>query len=237
MRGRSLVLASFLLLACGGGSTTAEVTHPHDAPSGESSVPDAQSDTLLSDAGPDQDAAIDANQDAAIDAPVTDCDGGQPFADPAIEAAVRDRLTKPTGAFTRDELAQVTAIRASGAGSLTGVQCLTALEVLTAYDGTLEDLAPLRGLEKLRSVILERNRIQSLLPLSGLPLRTIRVSSNRIASLAGLVLSPGTCGHELRVERNPIGSADVQPFCDLEWVVSWGGADGGNPESCNALCP
>jgi hypothetical protein len=228
MRGRSSVLTSFLLLACGGSSTTAEVTHPHDAPSGETSTPDVQPDTPLSDAG--------AERDVAIDAPVTDCDGGQPFADPAIEAAVRSELGKSTGGFTRDELAQVSAIRATGAASLTGVQCLTALEVIDAYEGTVENIEPLSGLQKLRTVILEQNRVRSLLPLSGLAVQTIRANSNQIASLAGLVLSPGTCGHELRVEQTPIGRADVQPFCELEWVVSWDAADGGRPETCNLSC-
>jgi hypothetical protein len=213
MRGRPSVLASFLLLACGG----------------ETSTPDAQPDTPPSDAG--------AERDVAIDAPVTDCDGGQPFADPTIEAAVRTELRKPTGAFTRDELAQVNAITATGAASLTGVHCLTDLEVLAAYDGTVENIEPLSSLQKLRTVIIEMNRVRSLLPLSGLPVvQIIRANSNQIASLAGLVLSPGTCGHELRVEQNPIGRADVQPFCELEWVVSWDAADGGRPETCNLSC-
>jgi hypothetical protein len=51
----------------------------------------------------------------------------------------------------------------------------------------LENLAPLSRLEKLTTIVLEGNRIQSLLPLSGHPLRTIRVSSNQVASLAGPV--------------------------------------------------
>ena len=211
MGGRSSFLAPFLLLACGGNTTG----------------------TPLPDAGPES----DAENDVAIDAPVTDCDGGRPFADPAIEAAVRTELGKPTGAFTRGELVQVTAITATGAASLTGVQCLTALEVIAAYDGTLENIEPLSGLLRLRTVILEQNRVRSLLPLSGLLVRTIRADSNQITSLAGLVLSPGSCGHELYLERNPVGRVDVQPFCALNWVVQWGGADGGRPESCNLLCP
>jgi Leucine-rich repeat (LRR) protein len=176
-----------------------------------------------------------ANKDTAIG----DCNGGQPFADPFVEAGVRDKLGKPRGPFTPEELAGVTELTADGAASLEGVQCLPGLKVLVATRGTISDLSPLEKLLNLGSVILDSNRIRSLLPLSGhYELYNIGVADNQITSLDGLVLGEPHCSF-FDIQNNPVGSTDVQPFCDLGWVVTWGvwvDAPREGVESCNELC-
>ena len=217
---RAALVFAFMLFACGGGTQASNnLVVPHDA-------------------GLDQ-AGGAGGSGGAPEGGNRDCNQNLTFDDPLVETAVRQGAGVPTGPLSQSDIGGITyLIVESGAQSLGGVECLQALESIAARDGTIEDLSPLRQLVKLRAVVIERNRIRDLSPLSNLPqLRMIRADDNLVQSLDGFhVVLSHECALELHLVNNSVGDAEVQPFCDLGWVVRWGGGDGGSISSCNSPC-
>ena len=149
----------------------------------------------------------DANGDGAVDvgdmvAVAIRLGHGAPgtavlFPDANLEAAVREALAKPEGDITVEDLQGLTELVADdrGIADLTGLEHATNLErlIITGAKGlvgsgtTVEDLAPLSGLIKLRELDLLWNQISNLAPLSGLTnLRTLHLGENQISDLAPL---------------------------------------------------
>ncbi|HLN64290.1 MAG TPA: leucine-rich repeat domain-containing protein, partial [Symbiobacteriaceae bacterium] len=92
------------------------------------------------------------------------------FADPHLEAAVREAVGKPDGELTPDDVAGVRYLSASyrDVYSLSGIEQLTNLEILDLAGNRVSDLRPLQSLASLVSLYLSGNPVASLAPLSGL---------------------------------------------------------------------
>ena len=75
-----------------------------------------------------------------------------PFADPNLEAAVRNHIDKQTGPILRSDVANLTGLGARFAGitDLDGIQYLSALKHLTLSGNRITDISTLSGLTRLR---------------------------------------------------------------------------------------
>ena len=150
---------------------------------------------------------------ATTDVPL-DCTGVIEFPDPALEAAVRDSIRKPTGDIYYDDIRYETILRASDAGisDLTGIQCLTGLTYLRLESNNLSDISPLSGLVNLNSLIIRFNTISDISALAGLSnLNRLWLSANNISDispLSGLVNLT-----ELSLSSNTI--SDFSPLSGL----------------------
>jgi hypothetical protein len=225
MRARSIACALFALsptfIGCGGASSNR--------------------DTSTAGSGSDAGSEGSAGSGGSTGGAVQGCDAEVQFASPAIEAAIRQRLSQPDGPLNGTSLTGITDLLIpASTGEVTdldGTQCLVNLRTLGIPPGSLASLAPLTALRDLRSVSFSENQVTSLAPLGNKPnLRTISASANAIASLSDLTLTAQPCG-PLELTENPLTEAaqgDVERFCADGWFVSWGPA--GTPRSCNDDC-
>jgi len=111
------------------------------------------------------------------------------FADPALEARVREVLGITAGAVTAEDMERLTALsRVGGAiGNLTGLEHAVNLEQLYLPDNDVEDLRPLSELSALRRLNLSGNEISDLAPLAGLTgLEHLDLDGNELSDLAPL---------------------------------------------------
>jgi hypothetical protein len=111
------------------------------------------------------------------------------FADPNLEAAIREAIAKPTGDILVSDLGALTFLDASGRGiaALEGMQHCTSLEVLDLAGNQISDLAPLAGLTSLQALFLPSNQIGDLSPLAALVgLKQLHLAGNMIQDLAPL---------------------------------------------------
>lgn len=109
--------------------------------------------------------------------------------DPALEAAVRDALNRPTGVLRDTDMNRITRLVASGKGiaNLRGLEYCKHLEELYLSENEIHDLTPLRGLTRLWRLYLWDNVIVDTDPLSGLmQLRELEISRNPGVNLDGL---------------------------------------------------
>jgi len=67
------------------------------------------------------------------------------FEDPVVEAAVRDEVGNASDPLTAEQVEQVTELAVAGATSLSGVECLTSLRVVTISASEIQSLLPLLG--------------------------------------------------------------------------------------------
>jgi len=76
--------------------------------------------------------------------------------DPALEQIIRDRLGKPAGAITREEMATLTSISAFNHGitDLEGIQYAINLTTLDLRDNPTTNHIPISALHKLQHLIL-----------------------------------------------------------------------------------
>ena len=157
------------------------------------------------------------------------------FADPGLEAAVRDELGRPTGLLDRDSIAAIEILLADERNieSLRGIECLvglkrlgidgnrlsqldplatlTGLESLTFDDNDVSDLSPLSALLNLRALAFRRNKISDISPLRRFEsLSGLIAFGNQIVSIEPLRHLPLS---SLRLSGNPI--ADLSPLGDL----------------------
>jgi Leucine-rich repeat (LRR) protein len=97
---------------------------------------------------------------------VQDCENDIRFADPKIEAHVRQKINVPTGPIRREHVLNISDVSVNGASSLAGLECLPWLESLGMLYGTIEDVSPLANLHQLRWVYLQFNQIRNIAPLA-----------------------------------------------------------------------
>lgn len=92
------------------------------------------------------------------------------FADPGVEAVVREVIRKPGGVIYTHDLMSVIELDISGKGitRLEGIGELRNLRVLNAAGNEISDLAPLEKLVKLQKLNLRENEISDISPLIGL---------------------------------------------------------------------
>jgi Leucine-rich repeat (LRR) protein len=160
------------------------------------------------------------------------CSGTVNFPDPAVDTAVRQALSIPTGPLDGSAIATLTRLSLTGAASLDGLECAAALTSLTTDGGQISDLQRLAGLTQLWRIIILDNELMDLSPLRNLTaLSYLDVRGNRIASVDGseLAAQPTPDCAFLDLRDNPLvaGSfeAGVQAFCAKSWSVVWGGTD------------
>ena len=137
------------------------------------------------------------------------------FADPDVEAAVREALGIPDAPLTRDDLAALTRLDLSGLGleNIGDLRQLTGLERLYLNDNAVSDLSPLSGLASLRVLNLEYNAVSDLTPLSGLAsLNRLMLRGNRVQDVAPLSGLSGLWWLDL--EDNAV--TDAAPLSALE---------------------
>jgi Leucine-rich repeat (LRR) protein len=92
------------------------------------------------------------------------------FADPNLEAAIRDAIDKPSGDIYITDLEILEALNASGMEitDLTGIEdCINLMFLVLEYN-KITDTTPLTYLTKLVSLNLSDNEIEDLMPLAGL---------------------------------------------------------------------
>jgi uncharacterized repeat protein (TIGR02543 family) len=111
------------------------------------------------------------------------------FPDPALEAALRAAIGKPTGRIYKSDLEGLTSFYATGKTitDLTGLEYCINLVSLDLHDNQIGDISPLPGLTKLEWLDLSYNRISDVSPLAGLTnLQWLYLHNNRIASISAL---------------------------------------------------
>ena len=116
------------------------------------------------------------------------------FADPQLEAAVRDAVGRPFGLLHPTDIANLSRLDASGRKieRLDGIEALSALHVLDLSSNAIADIAPLATLKKLISLHLRQNNIADLAPLQNLhDLDGIDLADNPITDLGPLVANAG----------------------------------------------
>ena len=123
---------SFLL------STTLVVGCSDDAQKMESTTDSGESSTMQDESTNDSTSETDTTW-------VQDCENDIRFADPLIEADIREQASVLFGKLTKENLAGVTVIGTERASSLEGFQCMPWLEILLVYDGSISDISPVRN--------------------------------------------------------------------------------------------
>jgi Leucine-rich repeat (LRR) protein len=111
------------------------------------------------------------------------------FADPNLEAAVREAIQKPAGEIHRSELVALTELDLAQREivSLDGIESCLGLQVLRLHANHVSDLAPLAGLQQLTYLDLRQNDVAGVEPLADLTgLVYLDLGSNSLEDLAPL---------------------------------------------------
>ena len=119
------------------------------------------------------------------------------FADPQLEAALREELGQEVKPIFRSQMLNLVTLDLSGRGitDLSGLEGCRNLRVLNLADNQVLDLSPLAGLSNLRELNLANNPITKLEEanlglLAGIPLRSMDLSFNRVTREDRTLLSP-----------------------------------------------
>jgi len=117
------------------------------------------------------------------------------IADNVLERAIRLEIEKPDGLLTKDDLAKLTKLTASGlfnreivVMNLDGIQYCINLEELDLSWNDIDDIGKLSGLIKLTSLDIKYNKeISNLEPVAGLPeLKVLKMSRNKTSDFRPL---------------------------------------------------
>ena len=111
------------------------------------------------------------------------------FADSNLERAVRQKLKKPEGPLTADDLASLTRIdvEEQSIKSLAGLEYATALDTLNLWGNEIEDVSPLSDLTNLTFLKLGDNQVADVSPLSSLTnLKWLSLWGNEVADVSAL---------------------------------------------------
>ena len=138
------------------------------------------------------------------------------FADPNLEAAIREAIDKPTGPICPSDLKGLTTLHASARNitDLTGLEHCTSLTILVLIDNQISDISALAGLTNLTYLHLDSNQISDLSPLANLTsvmglrlvLRRNQISDiSPLANLTNLI--------ELDLAYNQV--SDISPLASL----------------------
>ncbi len=145
---------------------------------------------------------------------------GNPFfADPNLERAVRDELSKPTGDLTRADLAQLTSLYAPNyrIKTLAGLEGATNLLVLDLTQNDVTNATALAALPQLTSLNLSWNYVHDLAPLLSLTnLTALWLKANALETAPSL-------GHMTRLARLDLADnriSDLGPLLGLKSLQS-----------------
>ena len=142
------------------------------------------------------------------------------FADSNLERAVRQKLKKPEGPLTADDLASLTRldVEEQSIKSLAGLEYATALDTLNLWGNEIEDVSPLSDLTNLTFLKLGDNQVADVSPLSSLTnLKWLSLWGNEVADVSPL--SSLTKLNTLNLWGNEV--ADVSPLdglTNLRWL-------------------
>lgn len=135
------------------------------------------------------------------------------FADPALEAAVREQFGLSDGPIAPADLLAETRLEAVDLGieSLAGLEYCTGLVEIDFSYNRISDLSPLSGLPVLREAVLTGNQISDLTPLAGMTIKKLHLRENQVTDIG--VLSTLTNLTNLNLRENDV--ADISPLAGL----------------------
>jgi internalin A len=142
------------------------------------------------------------------------------FADPNLEAVVRQAIDIPEGPIYAWALGGRTSLAAHGMDitDLGGLEHFASMRALILVENQISDVSPLAGLTELQSLILTSNRISDVSPLANLTeLQLLHLGANRIVDISPL--SGLTSLTRLGLNSNQI--SNISPLADLtslEWL-------------------
>gem|GEM_PF-848196 len=111
------------------------------------------------------------------------------FADPNLEAALRQAIGRPTGRIYKSDLEGLISFSATGRSitDLTGLEHCINLVSLDLRDNQISDISPLAGLTSLEWLDLSYNRISDVSPLAGhTNLKWLYLYNNQIGNISPL---------------------------------------------------
>ena len=111
------------------------------------------------------------------------------FADPNLEAAVREELGKTDGELTWEELQTVTYLDATSRDiiNIEGIQNLTQLTILLLNMNQISDTTPLQSMTQLTFLAIGKNQLSNIAPLQNLTQLTyLSLWNNQIADITPL---------------------------------------------------
>jgi Leucine-rich repeat (LRR) protein len=111
------------------------------------------------------------------------------FPDPALEAALRAAIGRPTGRIYKSDLEALTSLSAPyrGITDLTELEHCINLVSLDLHDNQISDISALAGLTKLEWLDLSHNRISNISPLAGFTnLKWLYLYDNQISNISPL---------------------------------------------------
>jgi hypothetical protein len=119
------------------------------------------------------------------------CSGSLVFADPGLEAAVRDALGQADGDIAAEDAVNLITLDATyrSIAVLDGIECLSGLQALSLDFNQITDIAPLAllGASSLSYLNLRGNQVQDLEPLSQLSALTgLSIDGNQVSDLSPL---------------------------------------------------
>ena len=154
-----------------------------------------------------------------FDEPAVSEPGAIVFADPNLEAAVREAIGKPTGSILPSDVSALDSLDAwsRDISDLQGIEQLNQLTTLILWNNQISDVSPLAGLTQLTWLELQSNQISDLSPLSGLTqLKSLFLPGNQISDVSPL--SGLAQLSDLGLSENQI--SDVSPLSGLTQLES-----------------
>ncbi len=143
------------------------------------------------------------------------------FADPNLEAAVRDAIDIPTGPIYSLDFVELTYLDGSERNitDLTGLEYATSLTELGLTYNQISDISPLTNLISLTTVDLWFNQITDISPLADLTnLTTLNLVNNQIIDISPLANLTSLTG--LWLHDNQI--SDISPLANLTTLTGLG---------------
>jgi hypothetical protein len=146
------------------------------------------------------------------------------FADPNLEAVVRDAIAIPEGPIYASDLAELAYLSASlkNITDLTGLEYATSLTVLSLSNNQISDISPLAGLTSLERLWLYRNEISDISPLGNLTrlthlFLTFNYEISDISPLVNLthLTNLGLSGHQIS-DISLVVDLSTLTFLDLQ---------------------
>jgi internalin A len=134
--------------------------------------------------------------------------------DSSLEAVIREKVQKPTGALLTSDLAEITEIEADEKGihSLEGLQYCVSLHVLNMRGNAVSDLSPLTNLTGITGLSASGNQITDVGPLTGMTrMNSLMLGDNQITDLHPL--QGMTFLNILYLNGNPL--SDISPLASL----------------------
>ncbi|GMW03761.1 MAG: hypothetical protein AMXMBFR84_48950 [Candidatus Hydrogenedentota bacterium] len=112
------------------------------------------------------------------------------FADPGLEAAVRQELGQPIGFVNRLDILRLRSLDAKGLSirNLSGLEFATGLSFLDLSNNPVSDITPLTNLNNLKTLNLDQTSVFDLAPLAGLTqLNSLSVCGAAVTDIQALV--------------------------------------------------